>query len=490
MELTESLDRAASIEPATPQANWDALKSLVQDIAKRVSRDKSSVLERQCKRLQRKRNRICRQYPDERRRTPLLRTIESQIGNIQKDMTENQRIRAGHNWRENGEASAGFLKRTIQTRAVKKSITSLLHPSTNTLCTNPITMQSAASTFYSDLYSPNPVVPDSVTTLCNTIPSSETIPDTAHATLLRPFSIVDIQFGSHRTKLLSSPGIDGLPYAILNVLLQHPKAAKLAVTVFNEALTSGIFPPSWLKTCMCLLPKSGDLSNLKNWRPLSLICCDAKIFTRLLNLRLMPLMNKIICPQQSGFMPGRFIGENGMILHNTKLIANQQSSDTIALLLDQEKAYDRLHPEYLRAVMHKFNLPTNVIHSLLTLLFSTQIHININGHISHSFITQQRGIRQGDPISPLLFNIAFDPFLRSIQQNDNFRGFDFTTEAPPSSAATAPTPSLSVKILAYADDTLVYLQNFHDFTLLQQAIDLYMQASNALLNYHKTVATS
>ncbi|KAL9537424.1 hypothetical protein PS6_011742 [Mucor atramentarius] len=210
VELTESLDCAASIDPATPQTNWDALKSLVQGIAKRVSRDKSSVLERQSKRLQRKRNRICRQYPDNRRR------------NIQKDMTENQRIRAGHNWRVNGEASAGFLKRTIETR-------------------------SAAATFYGDLYFPNPVVPDSVTTLCNTIPSSDTIPDTAHQALLHPFSIADIQLGSHRTKLLSSPSIDGLPYAILNVLLQHSKVAKLAVTVFNETLTSCILPPTWLK---------------------------------------------------------------------------------------------------------------------------------------------------------------------------------------------------------------------------------------------------
>ncbi|KAL9540001.1 hypothetical protein PS6_010957 [Mucor atramentarius] len=72
----------------------------------------------------------------------------------------------------------------------------------------------------------------------------------------------------------------------------------------------------------------------------------------------------------------------------------------------------------------------------------------------------------------------------------NFQGFDFATESPPPSTTKTPTPSLSVKILAYADDTLVYLQNFDDFTFLQQAVERYMQASNALLNYHKTVATS
>ncbi|KAG1311701.1 hypothetical protein G6F62_014380 [Rhizopus arrhizus] len=62
---------------------------------------------------------------------------------------------------------------------------------------------------------------------------------------------------------------------------------------------------------MTLLPKKGDLTSLKNWRPISLINTDAKVFTRLLNARLMPHLNRLISPQQLGFMPGRFIGENG-----------------------------------------------------------------------------------------------------------------------------------------------------------------------------------
>lgn len=199
-------------------------------------------------------------------------------------------------------------------------------------------------------------------------------------------------------------------------------------------------------------------------------------------------------------MSGRFIGDNGMILHNIRLIASEQSSDSIALLLDQEKAYDRIHPNYLRAVMSRFNLPTNIIHSWLTLFFSTRIHININGHISASTITQQRGIRQGDPISPLLFNFAFDPFLRSIQNDPQLTGFNLNLEAPshptettaddlseamqhslleddvsdelsdiPVPPTAPPLDSLVVRILAYADDTLVFLRDTQNFLRLQTA---------------------
>ncbi|GAN11560.1 hypothetical protein MAM1_0695d11129, partial [Mucor ambiguus] len=151
---------------------------------------------------------------------------------------------------------------------------------------------SAASSFYGALYSSDPVDIAHIESLCNKIPDSDAISDdTTHAILQQPFNITDLQCGTHRTKFQSSPGIDGLPYPILQIIFQHQKAAKLALTVFNDALTHGIFPAtSWRQTCICLLPtKSGDLSNLKNWRPLSRICCDAKIFTRLLNQRLCPI---------------------------------------------------------------------------------------------------------------------------------------------------------------------------------------------------------
>ncbi|CEP11186.1 hypothetical protein [Parasitella parasitica] len=73
-------------------------------------------------------------------------------------------------------------------------------------------------------------------------------------------------------------------------------------------------------------------------------------------------------------------------------------------------------------------------------------------------------------------------------KSPQFHGFDLSSEAPPPPSTFFPSP-LSVKILAYADDTSVYLSNSQNFMLLQQAINIYMQACNALLNYHKTVAT-
>ena len=72
-----------------------------------------------------------------------------------------------------------------------------------------------------------------------------------------------------------------------------------------------------------------------------------------------------------------------------------------------------VHPEYLRRVLLHFGFPSTLVTSLSKLFFGTRIHVSINGWLGSAF-TQGRGLRQGDPLSPLLFNLAFEPMLRSI----------------------------------------------------------------------------
>lgn len=183
-----------------------------------------------------------------------------------------------------------------------------------------------------------------------------------------------------------------------------------------------------------------------------------------------------------------------MTLHCAQTLATATASNSIALLLVQKKAYDRVNLEYLIAVLHAYNLPHQLTHSLLSLFGHTQVRVNVNGFLSESFSTQ-RGMRQGDPISPLLFNIIFDPFLRAINQDPTITGFDFqhiastNTRLPSSFTNNAPSAG-PVKVLAYADDTLVFLNDLGEFQQIQHLIGRCAAASNASLNYHKTQALS
>ena len=123
----------------------------------------------------------------------------------------------------------------------------------------------------------------------------------------------------------------------------------------------------------------------------------------------------------------------------------------IGLLLDQEKAYDRVHPSYLRSCLSHFGFPAPFVDCITQLFFGTTLCVNVNGFLSAPF-PQGRGLRQGDPLSPLLFNLAVEPLLRMIIASPRLRGFTF-----PSLSPIADRPLL--KMLAYADDVLVFLSD-------------------------------
>jgi hypothetical protein len=492
---------------------WDNIKVLTKTLARRIGRFKGEWRQRQLKRLQKKRNRILRVYKESRVLHERLPIIEQQIGHIQQEIVDTLALRSGIRWRENGEKAAGVLKRMIKQQTTQRTLPTIIHPITGNNCDTPQQKQHGTQHFYQQLYTPETTDPQETAFFTNQIPLSHRIPDEKHEQMCALFNLSDLQEGAHRSPTRSSPGPDGLPYEILALLFNHPATGRIALQVYNDALSQSIFPLSWLETCMILLPKKGDLALLQNWRPISLINTDAKIFTRMINARLMKYMNKCISTNQMGFMPKRFIGEQGMIVQCLQEIAVKARSECIALLLDQQKAYDRIHFDYLQHCMSAFNIPNTIIRSITSLFSTTMIQVNVNGFLTDPF-QQRRGLRQGDPLSPLLFNIAFDPLLRAIHNSTDIQGFDLQQEAIPqiqtpiqhltsvintlniqdhtnTNTSTDPSPSNpSIKVIAYADDTLVTLRTQDDFYHLQTILTKYMKASNALLNYDKTQVLS
>ncbi|KAG0981226.1 hypothetical protein G6F26_011621 [Rhizopus arrhizus] len=289
----------------------------------------------------------------------------------------------------------------------------------------------------------------------------------------------------------SSSGPDGLPYEILNLIVTFEPFHSLIYCVYNDALDHGIFPATWDESLMSLLPKKGDLTQMKNYRPIPLVNTDTKIFARLVNSRIMRVSRKIVNENQLGFIPGRYIAENGMI---TQVIMEhapcQSSSDdkNLALLLDQEKAYDRINLHYLEQVMLSCGFPASIENSIITMLANNRIKINVNGFISAD-VFKRRGLKQGDPISPILYNLALEPFLRSVLQDTTYSGYTMALQPHLGTGGSTDT-SVNVKILCYADDTLVFIKNLQDLSRLKHHIEVYSRSSNARINYNKVETIS
>jgi hypothetical protein len=115
-----------------------------------------------------------------------------------------------------------------------------------------------------------------------------------------------------------------------------------------------------------------------------------------------------------------------------------------------------------------------------------QIRINVNGFICATAVPKLRGLKQGDPISCILYNFALEPLLRSILDDDQFSGYSFKHSPTVSSPPVLPP----VKLLSYADDTLLFIKDAQDLSRMEFHLRNYSLASNAKINFHKIRAFS
>ncbi|ORE10758.1 hypothetical protein BCV72DRAFT_198895, partial [Rhizopus microsporus var. microsporus] len=156
----------------------------------------------------------------------------------------------------------------------------------------------------------------------------------------------------------SSPGCDDLLYEMLRLIIDHPEYQELVLRFYNDALGHALFPASWRKTCVVLLPKSSalpnpdTLSNFDNW----LINADCKVFTRLINSRVMFFSDSPVNRYPTNFMHGRLISDHAMMCKLIMYDTLATHSDAVGVMLDQTKAYDRIHPEYLGQILLRFGL--------------------------------------------------------------------------------------------------------------------------------------
>ncbi|KAG1045508.1 hypothetical protein G6F43_011259 [Rhizopus delemar] len=451
----------------TAQKKWDSVKRQVKKVTCTFAIDYSNWRRKMTRQLESDRSRFLRSKPPMDARLQHLTILDQQIASLQQELSENLALKAILRWKEAGETSVKYLKNLYRQRTVEQYITTL-RPNDST---DPVEcidrMLPIAQQFYQPLYTTDPVDGHQVEQYLADIQGLSQLSDDHTDYLLEPITIDEIIHETDRVEnKVSSPREDGLGYAFLCQLFRYPPLQGL---VLEQELM------------VRLLAKKGNLTNLKNWRPISLINCDAKIYTRIINSRMRQVISSIINRCQTGFMPNRFITESGLVLNMVTEHARWCNRNDIALLLDQEKAYDRVHSSYLRAAMLKLSFLSVLVNSIIGLFFGNRVWININGHFTNE-INQYRGLRQGDPLLPLLFNLVLEPFLQHITQYNSFLGFPFA----PLSSNIPPPPAL--KVLAYADDVCVFLSSPEDFVRVQYHLHIYGQVSNAKVNLSKTEA--
>lgn len=144
----------------------------------------------------------------------------------------------------------------------------------------------------------------------------------------------------------------------------------------------------------------------------------------------------------------------------------------VIVVLDQEKAYDKITHDYLWKTLEAYKLPERFINTVKSLYSDTSTRVMINGHLSTPFQVRC-GVRQGDPLSCLLFDIAIEPLAEALRKS-NLKGLKI--------------PGTTKRLIAnlFADDTTTFLSEEDNFDELEEILKKWCIASHAHFNISKT----
>ena len=157
-----------------------------------------------------------------------------------------------------------------------------------------------------------------------------------------------------------SPGSDGLTTEFYKIFWTDVK--QYLIDSLNYSFRNGDMTDLHKQSIITLLPKGDkDTCYLENWQPISLLNVDYKIATKSISNRLKKVTSNIISNAQTGFIKGRYIGENIRILCEIIEYVNERDFAALLFFTDFEKAFDSLNHDFMFNVLHHFNFGESLI---------------------------------------------------------------------------------------------------------------------------------
>jgi len=269
-----------------------------------------------------------------------------------------------------------------------------------------------------------------------------------------------------------TPGIDGLSAEFYKIF--WPEIKGIFFETIKEIEKNKSLTITQCQGIISLLPKlNKDLLSLKNWRPLTLMNVDYKIITGCIAKRIKKVLGTLISHEQTGFVPGRYIGENIFKLSSIIEFCKLEHIDGMLVQIDFEKAFDTIDWQFIEYTLEKFKFPPFILSWIKIIYSGNNSSCVVNNGWKSDFFYILRGLKQGCPLSPILFILCGEILTNAIKNSRNIKGLNIE--------------QFYCKILQFADDTCIVIKKDEDslrhiFTILED----FKHASGLKINIDKT----
>ncbi|XP_074282927.1 uncharacterized protein LOC141607475 [Silene latifolia] len=404
-----------------------------------------------------------------------LREAEQQAAqkynNLHRAQMSFLRLKAKVEWLQDGDENTGFFHRQIKARHIQNKVLSIkdIH---GTLYKEPVLIENAFLEFYTDLLGTSRHTSSVHIPIVRT---GKLITDHQKSLLLRPVTYDEIKKCIFSIPSSKAPGPDGYSSQFFKdswAIIGNDVSAAI-IDFFN----TGQLLKQLNATLVTLIPKVVNPSSVLEFRPIT--CCNViyKCIAKLLCARLSDVLPDIISPNQGGFIKGRNIVENVLIYQDlVRLYKRKSASPRCLIKIDLRKAYDTIEWSFLHSMLVALNFPTGFIDKIMTCVTTTAYSLSLNGN-NFGFFKGKRGLRQGDPLSPLLFTICMEYLSRILHVISNQDDFRFHPLCRP----------LKLNHLLFADDLLLFSKGTASSIMwMLRAFSTFSKASGLCFNREKS----
>ena len=225
--------------------------------------------------------------------------------------------------------------------------------------------------------------------------------------------------------------------------------------LLNDVWQEEQVPPDWKQGIIVRIPKKGDLSDCANWRGITLLSVTGKIMSNIIYNRIKDAIFSVLCEEQAGFCEGKGCADQIFVLRSIIEQCEEWRKSLVLNFVDFRKAFDCIHRPTMWKVLKHYGIPSKIV-SLIEAMFQGSESCVRVGQEHTDWFEITTGVRQGDVLSPLLFNIVLDYTMKKMNRVDG--GIRWTGQT-------------TLKGLAYADDICLMGDDVDSVTTLTDSLN-------------------